>query len=88
MQDLLLMLEKDEFYKELLASIPEDQQREFVLEIEKMASSLNQICSDFESFMQQEGAADQFVDIVGSAINRGTFSGNNGVTEIPWPEKS
>ena len=88
MEDLLLILEKDKLYQDLLKTLSKEEQKEFVLEVEKMAANMNKICDSFDNLMQQDDGPDKFMKVVGNAINRRSFYGNNGVTEIPWPEKN
>ena len=88
MKDLLLEVEKNKFYQELLSSIPEKDRKQFMKDVSEMASVINSLCSDFDMLMQDENGPDKFLNALGSAINRRAFQDNNGVTEIPWPEKS
>ena len=88
MKDLLLTIEKNKFYQELLASVPDESKEQFVAEVSQMAQTMNALCESFDNFMETEEGPDKFLEIVGGAINRRAFRDNNGVTEIPWPEKS
>ncbi len=88
MEDILLTVEKNKFYQELLNSVPEEHRAQFLDEVTQMAQAMNAICKSFDDFMQTEDGPDKFLEVVGSAINRRAFQGNNGVTEIPWPEKN
>tara|TARA_Y100000592_G_C5299578_1_gene234828 strand:+ start:62 stop:328 length:267 start_codon:yes stop_codon:yes gene_type:complete len=88
MKDLLLEVEKNPFYQELLASVPKENREQFIKEVAEMAKAIDGLCSDFDVLMNSEGGPDKFLSALGSAINRRSFYGNNGVTEIPWPEKS
>lgn len=88
MEDLLLTIEKNKFYQELLASVPDESKEKFVAEVTQMAHVMNTLCKSFDDFMKTEEGPDKFLEVMGSAINRRAFQDNNGVTEIPWPEKS
>lgn len=88
MEDLLLTIEKNKFYQDLIKSIPEDNRAEFVNEVTKLASLMTNVCHSLDELLQTEEGPDKFLEAVGSAINRRAFKDNNGVTEIPWPEKN
>ena len=87
-QDLLLEMENDPFYKELIASVPKEDRGELVTAIEKMTQDFNDICHAFDELLSTGKGQHDFLNSVGAAINRRDFYGNNGVTEIPWPEKN
>jgi hypothetical protein len=88
MEDLLLTVEKNKFYQELVTSIPEADRAKFIEEVAQMAKIMTGICDSFDDIMQSEEGPDKFMEAMGSAINRRAFYDNNGVTEIPWPEKN
>tara|TARA_R110001583_G_scaffold149166_1_gene301082 strand:- start:7342 stop:7608 length:267 start_codon:yes stop_codon:yes gene_type:complete len=88
MQDLLLTLEKNKFYQELVASLAEEDKAQFMTDVSQMAKMLNELCNDFDDLMNKEEGTNKFMEALGSAINRRAFHDNNGVTEVPWPEKN
>ena len=88
MKDLRLTLEKNKFYQDLVKSLPEEDRAQFIDDISQMATMLNEMCNNFDDLMQTESGPDKFMEALGSAINRRAFHDNNGVTEIPWPEKN
>ena len=88
MEDLFLSLEKDPRYQAIIETVPESDRKEIVNNIEQLAKTINKFCIDFDELLQTEEGQDKFMNTVGGAINRRAFYGNNGVTEIPWPEKN
>jgi len=88
MEDILLRLDKDPRYRKLLASIDANDKDDFVKSVEDLGSIMNLICASFDDLLATEEGQDKFLNEVGGAINRRSFYNNNGVTEIPWPEKS
>ena len=87
-EDLLLEIEKDPYYKELIELVPEEDRKELITNIEQMSQALNLLCSEFDELLSTGKGQHDFLNTVGSAINRRAFHDNEGVTEIPWPEKN
>ena len=48
MQDLLLTLEKNKFYQELVASLAEEDKAQFMTDVSQMAKMLNELCNDYD----------------------------------------
>ena len=87
MNDLLLELEKNEYYQSLIKDLPEEEQPIFIETMTKMAREFSIMRDNFSEMISSCSEKDllKLIDEVGEGLNRRSFRGNPGVTEVPWP---
>ena len=83
--DLILELEKDEYYQSLIEGLPEDVRDEFVVTITDLAQKMTVACQNFDEMISNQETLLDFINELGEGINRRAFAKTPGVTEIEWP---
>ena len=85
MQDFLLEIQKDDYYKAILESLSKDEKIELIRFVEKLAGTLGPACKKIDSLIQDGKNLEILIDELGDALNRRSFKGNAGVEEGMWP---
>tara|TARA_Y100001973_G_C5204994_1_gene340813 strand:+ start:761 stop:1039 length:279 start_codon:yes stop_codon:yes gene_type:complete len=83
--NLLLDLTKEEYYKQILESVSEDEKEEFILYIENIARQMETVCKKFEDIVSTPENLEILINELGDSINRSAFKGNIGAEGALWP---
>ena len=84
MQDFLLEMEKDEYYKKLLESLPKEERDGFILYVENLSRKMGEACKKFDNVIQDASNLEILINEIGDALGNRTFKDNVGVQEGPW----